>query len=153
MEIRPIDLHVARRFVGENHRHNMPPKRWRFGTGLFDGEELVGVAIAGRPISHHQDDKRTIEILRVCTIGTPNACSMLYGALCRAAKALGYRRALTYTTLDEPGTSLRAAGFELDGQTEGGTWDRSGRHRYQEDLFGSRHDDAPKNRWIRRLAA
>jgi hypothetical protein len=36
---------------------------------------------------------------------------MLYGAVWRAAKAMGYRRCITYTQADEPGTSLRAAGW------------------------------------------
>lgn len=36
---------------------------------------------------------------------------MLYGS-CRAiAKAMGYRRIITYTQADESGISLRAAGF------------------------------------------
>ena len=38
------------------------------------------------------DDGTTIEVTRVCTDGTANACSLLYGAMWRAAKALGYLR-------------------------------------------------------------
>lgn len=36
---------------------------------------------------------------------------MLYGAAWRAAKAMGYQRAITYTQADETGASLRAAGW------------------------------------------
>jgi hypothetical protein len=78
------------------------------------GGELVGVGIAGRPTSKEYDDRTTLEITRVCSDGTRNACSMLYGALARAAKALGYECVITYTREDEPGASLRAAGFVRD---------------------------------------
>jgi hypothetical protein len=38
---------------------------------------------------------------------------MLYGALARAAFALGYTRVITYTQADESGSSLRAAGWRV----------------------------------------
>ena len=37
--------------------------------------------------------------------------SMLYGAIWRAAKAMGYKRCITYTQADETGASLRAVGW------------------------------------------
>jgi len=58
-----------------------------------------------------------------------NACTRLYARLIRAGKALGYIRFITYTLPDEPGTSLRAAGFEDAGLTDGGEWDRPSRPR------------------------
>lgn len=72
---------------------------------------LVGVAVAGRPVARHFDDGLTLEVSRTCTDGTPNANSKLYGAIWRAASALGYRRLITYTQADESGASLRGAGF------------------------------------------
>ena len=36
---------------------------------------------------------------------------MLYGAVWRAAKAMGYLRCITYTQADETGASLRAVGW------------------------------------------
>lgn len=75
------------------------------------GGALVGVATAGRPVARHYDDGRTLEVNRTCTDGTPNANSMLYGAVWRAAKAMGYKRCITYTQADETGASLRAAGW------------------------------------------
>jgi hypothetical protein len=55
---------------------------------------------------------------------------MIYGSLCRAAKALGYREAWTYTLPEEPGTSLRAAGFEEMGLTKASeTYSRPSRSR------------------------
>jgi len=53
---------------------------------------------------------RGVEVTRVATDGTPNACSLLYAAAWQAAKALGYRTLLTYTQKGESGASLRAAG-------------------------------------------
>ena len=63
----------------------------------------------------------------MCTDGTKNACSFLYGAAARAAFALGYRRIGTYILASEPGTSLSAAGWRQIGETYGGSW--SGRER------------------------
>ena len=118
MEIVPITLREACAFVTQHHRHNKPPRGWKFGVGLVHGGALVGVATAGRPVSRHLDDGRTLEVNRTCTDGTPNSNSMLYGAVWRAAKAMGYRRCITYTQAGESGASLRAAGWLLDATLE-----------------------------------
>jgi hypothetical protein len=111
LQIVPITLRTARDFVAAHHRHNKPPVGWKFGIGLMMGQTLVGVATAGRPVARHLDDGLTLEVNRTCTDGTPNANSMLYGAVWRAARAMGYRRCITYTQADETGASLRAAGW------------------------------------------
>ena len=111
LRVVPITLAQAKAFIAEHHRHNKPPTGWKFGIGLqFDGA-LVGVATAGRPVARHYDDGLTLEVNRTCTDGTRNANSMLYGAVWRAAKAMGYQRCITYTQADETGASLRAAGW------------------------------------------
>ncbi len=107
----PITLRDAQEFIEQHHRHNKPPRGWKFGIGIRAGADLVGVATAGRPIARHYDDGFTLEVNRTCTNGFPNANSMLYGAIWRAAKAMGYRRCITYTQADETGSSLRAAGW------------------------------------------
>lgn len=107
----PITLAQAKAFIAEHHRHNKPPVGWKFGCGLRLDGVLVGVATAGRPVARHYDDGLTLEVNRTCTDGTRNANSMLYGAIWRAAKAMGYRRCITYTQHDESGASLRAAGW------------------------------------------
>lgn len=114
MEIRPITLHKAKEFVDKKHRHNNPPRGWKFGISVWDGDRMVGVATAGRPISKVIQNREplTLEINRTCTDGTKNVNSMLYGAIWRAAKAMGYTRAITYTQAEESGASLRAAGWE-----------------------------------------
>jgi hypothetical protein len=112
MRIVPIGFTAACAFIAANHRHNKPPRGWKFGCALL-GEtgETIGVAMAGRPVARCYDDGVTIEVNRTCTDGTKNANSMLYGAIRRAARALGYERAITYTQADESGVSLRASGW------------------------------------------
>lgn len=107
LRVVPITLRTAREFVAAHHRHNKPPVGWKFGVGLMAG----GVATAGRPVARHFDDGLTLEVNRTCTDGTPNANSMLYGAIWRAARAMGYQRCITYTQADETGASLRAVGW------------------------------------------
>lgn len=96
---------------------------------MTGGGVLVGVAIIGRPVARKIDQIMTVEILRLCTDGTYNACTKLYGACKRAAKELGYSRIITYTLETEPGTSLRAAGYRYCYTTKGETWNRPSRKR------------------------
>jgi hypothetical protein len=84
----------------------------------------------------------TLCVLRVAVKeGFKNACSKLYGSCWRAARAMGAESMVTYTDLDEPGTSLRAAGWVEDGTTAGGEWTRPSRRRK-----GAVNAD-PKRRW------
>jgi len=111
MEIVPTTLKVAKEFVATHHRHNKSPTGHKFSIGLEKDGELIGVATAGRPIARHLDDGRTLEVNRTCTLGHKNANSMLYGAIWRCAKAMGYKTCITYTQIDETGSSLRAVGW------------------------------------------
>lgn len=111
MQVIPVTFRAACAFVAKLHRHNKPPRGHKFSIALRDGENIVGVAMAGRPVARHFDDGLTLEVNRTCTDGTPNANSMLYGAIWRAAKAMGYMRAITYTQASETGASLRAVGW------------------------------------------
>jgi hypothetical protein len=157
----PVTLREAKRFVGSHHRHNLPPVTWKWGVGLTvaGSDDLVAVAMASLPVARGLNDGRTLEVQRVCSVGVPNACSMLYGAITRAAKALGYRRLVTYTLASEPGSSLRASGWtkvgELDrnGRPEGRRgWNSGPRFRVEVDLFGNeRAPMAPKIRWEKAL--
>lgn len=155
LRLMPVTLDEARRFVGHHHRHNLPPIRMKFGVGVALDGQLVGVAMAGRPVARALDDGDTLEVIRTCTDGTPNVNSMLYGAVARAAKALGYRTLYTYTLAEEPGTSLRATGWERDADLKARpSWDTPARSRIQTDLFGAeRRPPGPKIRWIKRVAA
>lgn len=155
LELVPVSLSEARRFVGLHHRHNLPPQGWKFGVGAAVDGELVGVAIAGRPVARALDNGRTLEVTRTCTDGTRNANSFLYGAIARAAKALGYRTLYTYTLASEPGSSLRAAGWVADEELPARAgWDTPTRRRYQRDLFGEeRTPTEAKVRWVKEMAA
>jgi hypothetical protein len=140
----PISFGDAAAFVREHHRHHTPPVGHKFSIGAARGEGLVGVVIVGRPVARRRDDGATLEVTRLCVLEHEyNACSFLYGAASRAAFALGYRRIGTYTLKSEPGTSLRAAGWTLIGETPGKSWNVPTRPR--ED----KHPIEPKLIWER----
>ena len=143
LKIKPCHLREAREYVGQYHRHSIPSVGGKFAIACYDGDALCGVAICGRPVSRHLDDRRTLEILRCCTNGTRNACSKLYGACCRIGFDMGYERIITYTLAKESGMSLWAAGFSLDGVAGGKEWTGCRRRNYYvapEEL---------KHRWIK----
>lgn len=126
----PSTLHEANAFVKEHHRHHPRVRGCRFALAVFDElGTLRGVAIVGRPKSRMLQDRTTVEVTRVATDGCPNACSALYAACARAARAMGFLRIVTYLLDHETGTSLRAAGWRFQYLTAGGSWDREGRPR------------------------
>jgi hypothetical protein len=140
----PVTFKDAAQFVGMWHRHLKPPVGHKFSVGLADElDVLVGVAMVGRPVARHYDDGLTLEVNRTATDGTSNANSMLYGAAWRAAKALGYRRLITYTQGDESGSSLRAAGYRvIAARAPRGGWSTPSRPR---DSHGA--DEIPRVLW------
>jgi len=122
LRIVPTDLKTANEFVRLMHRHSRPVVGYKFAVGVEDETgKLRGVAIVGRPVAPRLDDGAAAEITRLCTDGARNACSMLYGAARRAARALGHHPVFTYTLPEEGGSSLRAAGFRLDKENAGGS--------------------------------
>lgn len=129
LRIVPCNLDEANAFVAQHHRHHKRVPGAKFSVAVADGDEVVGVAIVGRPVARMLDDGWTLEVIRTCTRGAKNANSMLYGACWRAAKALGYTRIGTYTLPEEGGASLRAAGWRLIGEAGGGKWSRVSRPR------------------------
>lgn len=153
MRVRPVTLTECRRYVADHHRHNLPPRGWLFGVGVEDETGLRGIAVASRPVARKLDDGRTVEVTRTCTDGARNANSMLYGAIVRAAKALGYDRVITYTLQEESGASLKASGFTIEALLDAReAWVRNDGGRYQTDLFGNeRRPAGPKIRWVREL--
>jgi hypothetical protein len=120
LQIVPITLEAANAFVVKLHRHNGPLPGAKFAVGVASGAGLVGVAIVGNPSAPALQDGILVEIRRVCTDGTRNACSMLYGACRKAARAMGHKPVITYTLPNEGGASLRAAGFILEKTDAGG---------------------------------
>lgn len=129
LEIVPITLEEANDFVRQHHRHHRATVGHKFSIGCSDGEKIVGVAIVGRPVSRRLDNGWTLEVNRLCTDGTKNACSILYAAAWRATRAMGYKKLVTYILDTEDGASLRAAGWKCIGEAGGGSWDCKSRPR------------------------
>lgn len=150
----PVSLAEAKRYLADHHSHNsVPPAGWLFGTAVYNGPTLCGIGMAGRPARGLQDGA-TAEITRVCTVGDRNACSMIYGGLLAALKAIGWRRAYTYTLKSECAACVRAVGFVKDADLRArGPHIRPLQGRYVTDLFGTvRRPPDPKVRWLKVLA-
>lgn len=123
MKIAPITFREASQYINEHHRHHNATIGCKFCISLIDDAKLIhGVAVCGRPVSRILDDGYTLEINRVCTDGTKNACSMLYGACIRIARIMGYKKVITYTLISENGASLKASNFVCDGEAGGTHW-------------------------------
>lgn len=141
----PITLKAANDFVAQYHRHHKPSVGHKFSIGLNNNDDLIGVAIMGRPVARGSNDGFTIEVARLCTNGAKNACSMLYQAAARASKELGYKKIQTYILQSESGTSLKASGWQMEATTAGGRWNHT------HGLRNNEHPLEPKQRWVRAL--
>jgi len=129
LTLQPITYAEACEFITRWHRHHLPPQGHKYSIAVNDGDKVVGVVTVGRPVARHYDNGWTLEVTRCCTDGTPHVASMLYGAAWRAAKALGYKRLITYTLASETGTSVKAAGWRVLGEAGGGSWNVPSRPR------------------------
>ena len=139
LTIVPLDLSEANELVSRWHRHHKPTVGHKFSIGVADEKgRVVGAAIIGRPVARGNDNGLTLEVLRVSTDGTPNACSALYGAAWRTAKAMGYERLITYTLPSESGASLRGAGWRVIGSTPGRLWSCKSRPRVDKHPLGQK---------------
>jgi len=120
----PIELKEANAFIAAFHRHHAPVVGDRFSLGCVDDNGLIhAVCVIGRPVARLAGHPRDVaEVTRLASDGTPNSCSMLYGAAARACKAMGFRRLQTYTLPEEGGASLRASGWIDEGEAGGGQW-------------------------------
>ena len=147
MKAVPLELKQANAFVEQFHRHHSPVHRDKFRVGCEIDGELVGVVQIARPVCRELDDGKTVEVVRLCTTGQYNVCSFLYSRAARIAKEMGYQRIITYILFDESGASLRAAGWELDGYTRGGSWDCPSRPRQ------TVAPTCPKQRWVKTLCS
>ncbi|MBG6083112.1 XF1762 family protein [Rubrivivax gelatinosus] len=154
LQVVPIGQRAAKDFIRTHHRHCPPPAGWRFGAAVRNGpgdEGIVAVAMCGRPVARHLDQKRIVEVNRLCSRTdvaselTWNACSLLYGWCARKAKALGAEHIISYTLASEAGTTLKAAGWTVDGRVGGRHWDTPSRRRHR----SANVED--KVRWARTL--
>lgn len=148
LTICPLELRDANALVSRLHRHHKKVTGHRFSIGVRDDTGLLrGAAIVGRPVARLTDATTTLEVTRLVTDGTPNACSMLYGAAARIGRELGYQRIQTFILHgDEDGISLRASGWAFEKVSHGGQWTHSdGKERRTDQPTG------PKERWSRAL--
>lgn len=148
LRVCPLTLRQANQLVGLLHRHHKPVAGHRFSLGLIDATgSAKGAIIVGRPVARLVNASEVAEVTRLVTDGTQNACSMLLGAAARAAKAMGFYKIQTYILHEtETGVSLKAAGWQREGISRGGSWNRPVR--------GGRREDQPqmqKERWSRTL--
>lgn len=142
LRLGPVTLATAKSFVREHHRHrgpgqdeHRPPCSWRWGHGLYNGATLVGVAMVGRPVARRLDPTQVLEVNRLAL--DPNlprelvehGASKLYAAAAREGRRRGFSRIVTYVLASEAGTSVKAAGWELEATTRGGSWNRPSRPR------------------------
>ena len=115
----PLTLKDANKFVNQYHRHNKDCRGHRFSIGAIYKDELVGVAIIGRPIARKIDQKVIAEVLRNCV--KPDApkgtCSFLYAKAIQAWQVLGGKKVITYTLETEKGSSLKAVSFKAVSKT------------------------------------
>jgi hypothetical protein len=140
----PCNLRHANEWLKGRHRHHGPTAGHggKFALAVLDdAARLRGVCVVCQPVGRSLDDGWTLEVARLCTDGCPNACSALYGASWRVARAMGYRRMVTYTMPEEGGISLRASGWKQVAETHGKGWDMPGRFR------DDKHPLGPKWRW------
>ena len=153
LELVPITFAKAKEYVKQHHRHHKPPQGHKYSIGLknLDKDELVGIVMVGRPVNRYLDDGYTAEVIRLATDGTTNACSMLYGAAWRSARGMGYKRMITYILASEPGTSLKASNWKLDGEVKGSnawTQRKKGATGYSEKRQLSDVQMQNKQRWV-----
>lgn len=125
----PCTLDDAKTYVGRLHRHHKPPLGGMWAIAACEGVRICGVAVVGRPVARMLDDGWTVEVTRLCTDGTRNACSLLYGAARRGAIARGFVYGITYVLATETGGSLLASGWSRAAEVKGSEWGRPSRPR------------------------
>ena len=145
----PLELSEANYLVSQWHRHHQPSQGHRFSLGSIDDEGVIhSAAIIGRPVARLAGIPRDVlEVVRLVSDGTPNACSILYAAAARTGLALGYKRIQTYILDIEIGTSLKASGWKSEGAAGGGQWKHTdGKPRRTDQPIGL------KERWSKDLS-
>lgn len=135
MRVAPISFKEACEYIDSVHRHYKAPHGHKFSLSLIDEEDNIhGVLMCGRPVNRNLDDYDTLEITRLATDGTKNACSLLYNACKRAAFNMGYLKVVTYILESELGTSLIASGWKKVCDTRYKSWDHAERKRNETNL-------------------
>ena len=122
LSVVPLTLDEVNELIKTLHRHHKPVVGHRFSLGAKNNDVLVGGCVVGRPVARKTCQKTIAEVTRLVTDGTKNACSFLYAAAARVAREMGFKKIQTFILEEESGVSLEAAGWVLDGLSEGGDW-------------------------------
>lgn len=146
MKIVPLELKELNELVSKFHRHHKPVQGHRFSIGVEKDGKIVGGASIGRPVARMTNAKEVLEVTRLVTDGTKNACSALYSAAARIGRELGYKRIQTFILDTELGTSLKASGWEFEQNSGGGDWTSISKPNRRQD-----QPQQPKQRWGRSL--
>ena len=153
--IKPITLKGANEYVINHHRHHSKVQGHKFSLSVWENDRLCGVAIVGHPQSRRIDNSNTLEVLRLCTDGTYNACSILYARCAKIGKDMGYSKIITYILESESGTSLKASGWHCEEERCGGlhwTGEREKeRHKQISFLPEKETPKEMKQRWVKEL--
>ncbi len=151
LRVRDVSFPVARAFIDKHHQHVGAPHAWRFGASIWNGHALMGVLTVGNPVAPALNGRGIVEVNRLCVrrdldpmLGW-NCCSMLYGHAAAEAERRRFSRIITYTRVDEDGTSLKAAGWVCEGPAGGRGWHSHRRAR------SNRNAWIMKQRWSRTL--
>ena len=139
LAVAPTTLREANEFVANFHRHSKPTQGGRFAIAAVFDQNIVGVAIVGRPVSQTLQDGLTAEITRLCVSkdAPKNTCSFLYGRCWRIWQQMGGNRMITYTLQSETGASLRGAGWTVMGQVKPhDRWTKKGGNREWQPVYG-----------------
>ena len=107
---------------------------------------LCNAACIVHRLARRLDDGYTLEVNRLCTNGTPNACSILYAAVYRAARAMGYTKVVTYILDTESGVSLKAAGYVCEGRAGGLEWNGE-----RKPKMANQYPYQMKTRWVKKI--
>ena len=149
LETMPVSLKQANDFITLHHRHHAPLKFHKYSIGVAKDNRLVGICLVNRPVNPGMDDGYRLEVARLCTDGTKNACSFLLARAAAVAKNMGYHWIQTYTLAEESfssyGGSMRAAGWLFLHVSKGGTWNTKRRKRVD------KHPTGEKCLWVKAL--
>jgi hypothetical protein len=148
LRVIPLELSEANAFVSKYHRHHKPTVGHRFSIGSVDENGVLhSAAIIGRPVARNAGSPREVlEVTRLVSDGTKNACSILYAAAARIGKEAGFCKIQTYILEEESGTTLRASGWLFEGVAGGGQWKHTdGKPRRTDQPIGK------KGRWSKTL--
>ena len=146
MKIVPLELKELNLLVDSLHRHHKPVQGHRFSIGVEHNGKIVGGASIGRPVARLTNAKEVLEVTRLVTDGTKNACSILYAAAARIGKELGYKKIQTFILENENGTSLLSAGWEFENMSSGGDWTRLSKPNRRQD-----QPQCKKKKWVKIL--